>query len=167
MAEVKVKFKQVSYGRATTRYGQPVVLTEFARRGDIIDVSDDEELAKFRELGAVIEVDEPLPPMIGEAGNIPSLSTGDRGNMQSDGTDPSVGVGTGEEYENLPVADWSDTQLEEWVGSKNVGDVLSLAEANPESAERILDAEQAAADARDRQVRKGVEDGVQKIIDAE
>lgn len=166
MALVKVKFKHVQYGRATTRYGQPVVLAEFARRGDIIDVTDEEELQKFRDLGAVIEPDEPLPPMIGESGNTPALSTGDRANMQSDGTDPGLGVGdNGEGFENLPVSDWSDTQLEGWVGKHNVTDVVSLAQNNAEHAERILDAEQAYADNNDREVRVGVENGVQKVID--
>lgn len=63
------------------------------------------------------------------------------------------------------VVDLSDDELDELLEteSPNVGETVALAGNDPESAQRILDAEERVTDGEPRQ---GVEDGLTKIIEA-
>lgn len=63
--------------------------------------------------------------------------------------------------------DMGDAELEVWVASHNVNAVVGAAGDNPEHAERILEAEYAAAEAADREPRKGIEQGIGAVLEAE
>ena len=64
------------------------------------------------------------------------------------------------------VVDASDDELDEYLesNSPNVDDTVALAGNDPESAQRLLDAENRVSDGSPRQ---GVEDGLSKIIEGD
>jgi hypothetical protein len=165
MAEKMIKYRLFTYFEETENLAGDVKLRERqASFGEVVEIESEEDLERGERLGAFF-TDEEREAIEDGSYTGPEADLLRRSAML---VSPDAALVEGDEGETIDVSEASADEIAEYIQANklNVSQTVALAGDDADLAEKVLDAEGIVAANNSADPRKGVDEGLQAVIDA-